>query len=431
MIDFWLGTQFAIDVYVEGYATLPDWILVNQMKKQMTIIYENVTKLEVFNTTIHALSLSFNNFQSYSSSFLMSLQNEFPVISEKTQNNVFILNKMNIFKITLSDTELDDIQYNLAWKEGVFSFSSNFNKSVVTLSWNPTTDEIGNYTFELTYYDYLHRNQPKIYEFDIIVAKYSPPYFIEELSDISILYWNKSIFTFPDINFNNYDEYIPHYNISVSMEDDQPLENWIVFEENHITFDPGYNQLSITEVSLKIILSELISSISSSYTLNVMLVNNTSLNYFNSILDYSVSFPSALALNISTFTHTQFPSLNIFWSSTPIDSNIQKEFDYKSMIFVLKVTQNNQALLNWYIIGTDNWGRNFTSNDFKIKIIKRYPPSVTNLIPDQFMYVGQNSKLIYIPNDVFYDKNSGIELGAIEWYSTIGSKITVSSVSRK
>ena len=97
LIDYWFGTQFAIDVYVEGNTTLPNWIVVNQMMRQMIIIYDNVVSLDAFNTSIHVLSLSLNNYFTYNSSFIMILKNELPNINVLSLSNIFLMNKNNSY----------------------------------------------------------------------------------------------------------------------------------------------------------------------------------------------------------------------------------------------------------------------------------------------------------------------------------------------
>ena len=401
------------------------------MMRQMIIIYSNVVSLGAFNTSIHVLSLSLNSYFTYNSSFIMKLQNEFPNINVLSLSNIFLMNKNNSYKIALSDVESDDILYNLVWKEGILPYSLNFSNSILTLSWNPTIDDIGNYTFELTYYDYLHRNQPKIYNFSIIVSKYLPPYFSEDLIDLSIPYWNTSSFILPEIKFDNNNDYVPQYNISVKMNEYQPLESWITLDGNQIIFKPNFDQLSISKISLDIELSELVSSISSNYILNVILADNPSSVHFNSIPDFSVVYPSSLTLNMSLFTLTQFNLTKVTSSSLPENSKIKLKFYPETKIIKVQTIENSAVAFTWNLIGFDNWGRNYSSNQFLINVSKRYPPSVSNSIPDQTMYVGETLKIIQSPYDLFYDQSGNIELGVEEWYSTRNAKITSSSVSRK
>ena len=366
LIDYCLDVQFAIDIYVDGNEQLPSWITVDQLARHMTIIYENITKLGLFKIDIYALSLLLPNSQKYSSSFNLTLKNEQPEIVDVSTNSVFIIDKFNSFSITLFDFEKDNIQYVIKCKQGLFTQNSTFTKNVFTLIWTPSEIEIGNYDFEFTYFDQLHKNQTLTYDFQIIVSRYLPPYFEGGFDPLNIAHCTETKFKFPQPKIDNNNDFKPEFSIYIDLSTDKKLESWIYFDSSELKFNPKSDQLLITKISLNVKLIENISETYSTYILNVTLKENNISEIFKEVPNYKIIYPNVLLINLNEFSLMKLDSINLSCSVDPFHSANIVEIKTQRDIGFIKTNSNNDVVLSWILIGTNGWTQNFTSNQFEV-----------------------------------------------------------------
>ena len=315
LINYWMSSQFSINLSVNGNTTFPSWIYVDELNWGIKIIGGNITNIGTYSITFNISSLLLVLDTIYSSSITISILNQTPQISSSNGSNSTIVGRMLQYTINLTYNESDQIYWNLTLPNSNLSLNSSFTNNSFIIQWTPLINETGTYNFILNYYDTYHQSSPSNYTFQIIVNLSDPPYFNKDLTDIQVEAWIASIYTFPSADETRIANFTPPFSIYVTQESDVPLPSWITYNSFNLTFKAMIDQIGVTNQTLDVSFSESASDLSTSYSFKFSVIDDIVVN-FQIIPDFNVIYQYSLAQDMSSY-----------W---PSDSSIEISLNYSS-----------------------------------------------------------------------------------------------------
>ena len=254
----------------------------------------------------------------------------------------------------------------------------------------------------MNYYDTYHQSSSSNYTFQITVDLSDPPYFTHDLTDIQVEAWIASIYTFPSVDEIKIANFTSQFSIDVTRESDIPLPSWITYNSFNLTFKAMIDQIGVTNQTLDVLLSELVSGLSTSYSFSYSIIDDIVVNFqiipnFNVIYQYSIAqdmssyWPSESSIKISLHYSSDYDKICIIIFDPTL----------KVLTIVHNITDYSGAL-TMTLVATDLWGRKTLSNEFKVNLIQALSPGVTNSL--LLILINQNdlNTTYQIPYWLFY-----------------------------
>lgn len=295
-----MATEFSFTLIVNGSSTLPSWIYVDELNRKINIIGANILTLESYliNFSVNSLLLIAN--ATYSSSVTITFTNQPPQVTNTIGNGSAIAGELMQYQVDFTDTESDQIFFNLTQPSSSLSLNYTFNSTSFVMNWTPLANETGTFDFSIQYYDIYHQTSQSSYTFQIKVDLSYPPDFTESLSNIQVEACKQFVYNFPVAEINKFVSFTPQFSINVTQDGTTALPSWISYSSFLLTFEAQLDKVGLTNQPLSALLSESTSGLSTVYTLTYSVVDNLVMT-FSTIPSLSVNFLESMTKDLSSY----------------------------------------------------------------------------------------------------------------------------------
>ena len=397
----WQNSLFVFTVIEVNTSNTPDFITIDLNSKTIklnltTILSVQTTYNMVFNAEVVPFpSPDHSNFpRNYITAdytWLFEFTNTPWTYLSSNATYYLVLNKITVFTLKFSDLEEDFIKIRVDQNNNINSYAqlSVNDSSIVNLYLQPNTISSIEIQLKLLYTDKYHDDTIfiKNITFDLYLFAVDPPYFSQELQNLSITKWTDYSQNLPPIvDINNLEW-------SVALIE-PPL--WISLQSNDlIYFDVSNTSYNIPETTI--------------VTVRITNTMDAWSEYNLTVIVQPVLTPVFGKINDASFNRKNINIIKIDYKGnstvTPIDCSNGTQIywiNFNSTSNELIINAKYLNLVNqWVMLKTyDSWSNPIYSNNFTLTFIDSVPLHIGNEFGPLVIFKGEKA-LFLIPHDLF------------------------------